>query len=407
MNQYGFTLLIALAAAGALLAGGLDPALASPALAAAACFVALASLAPPAGRVALVGLQRLHAPALFCFALLVLALVLSSLGLTGEAGERARHAALQLFTLVLLAGAVGAIAGAYGRTRMLGFLLGAAVLTAFIILAAGGLDAQTPVGRLPAGLADPAVASGYSLVAILSIFAAADELRRRPAAGGSALPPLARRMFLPMAGLTTAFAILLLAGSTSALAGAAVGGVAFAGALALRARRSRVGLALVPAVTALSVIAAGLAALAAGAGGGLGWIGAGPLDQTRLAPATDALNRWAQRPVFGHGLNALDLAGSPTALRWLAETGYLGGALALGTAAALLFQLIMLKDRGRPFSRGFILAAGLIGCALTDMFLSSAFDQPAPGFTLAVMLGLAISYLDFESTSRARTQPAG
>ncbi|MDX2276035.1 MAG: hypothetical protein NW206_11355 [Hyphomonadaceae bacterium] len=407
MNQYGFTILIAAALAGALVVSGLDPALANPSLAAAGAFIALACLAPPSGRVALLGLQRLHAPAMFAFAVLVLALVLSSLGLTGEAGERARHAALQLFTLALLAGAVGAIAGAFGRTRMLSFLIGAAVLAAFVILAAGGLDAQTPVGRIPAGLQDPAVASAYGLVAILSIFAAADELRRRPAAGGRSLPPLARRMFLPMAGLTTAFAMLLLAGSASALAGAAVGGVAFAAALALRARTSRVGLALVPAVAALSVFAAGLAALAAGAGGGLGWIGAGPIDETTLSPATDALARWGERPALGHGLNSLQLPSSPTALRWLAETGYLGMTLALIVAAALLAGLITLKDRGRPFSRGFILAAGLVGFAVTDMLLSSAFDQPAPAFALAIMLGLALSYLDFESTSRARTPHAG
>jgi hypothetical protein len=408
VTQIGFTILIALASAGALVVAGIDPELARPALAAVASFVALACLVPPAGRVALTGLQRLHAPALFAFALLTLALVLSSLGLPAEGAEHARHGALQLFTLALLAGAVGAIAAAFGRTRMLSMLIGAAVLAAFVILAAGGLDAQTPIGRLPAGVQDPAVASAYGLAAILSIFAAADELRRRPSAGGRSLPPLARRMFLPMAGLTTAFAMLLLAGSSSALAGAAVGGVAFAGALALRARKSRVGLALVPAVAGLSVIAAGLAALAAGAGGGLGWIGAGPADENTLSPAADALARWSERPLLGHGLNSLDsLAAAPTALRWLAETGFIGAALTLGAAGALLAGLALTHDRGRPFSRGFMLATGLVGFALTDTFLSPAFDQPAPAFTLAVMLGLALSYLDFESTSRARSQPAG
>jgi hypothetical protein len=409
VTQIGFTLLIALASLGALLVAGIEPELARPGLAAAASFVALAALVPSPGRVALTGLQRLHAPALFAFAVLVLALVLSSLGLPAEGAEHARHAALQLFTLALLAGAVGAIAAAFGRTRMLSMLIGASVLAAFVILAAGGLDAQTPVGRLPAGLQDPAVASAYGLAAILSIFAAADELRRRPSAGGRSLPPLARRMFVPMAGLMTAFAILLLAGSASALAGAAVGGVAFAGALALRARRSRVGLALVPAVAGLSVIAAGLAALAAGAGGGLGWIGATPIgDGAALNPATDALARWSERPLLGHGLNSLDsLATAPTALRWLAETGALGAVLTLGVVGAMLAGLVLMHDRGRPFSRGFMLAAGLVGFTLTDTFLSPAFDQPAPAFTLAVMLGLALSYLDFESTSRAHTQPAG
>jgi hypothetical protein len=231
-------------------------------------------------------------------------------------------------------------------------------------------------------------------------------LRRRPSASGRSLSPLARRMFLPMAGLMTAFAMLLLAQSSSALAGAAVGGVLFAGALALRARRSRVGLALVPAVAAISVMAAGLAALAAGAGGGLGWIGAGSSDGG--IAAADALARWSERPLLGHGLNSMDdLAGAPTALRWLAETGYVGAALTLGVIGALLAGLALMHDRGRPFSRGFMLAAGLVGFTLTDTFLSPAFDQPAASFTLAVMLGLAISYLDFESTSRARSQPAG
>jgi hypothetical protein len=406
VTQIGFSLLIALAAAGAMLVSGVQPELARPGLAAAASFVALASLLPASGRIALAGLQRLHAPALFAFAVLVLALVLGSLGQSSEGAEHARHGALQLFTLVLLAGAVGAIAAAFGRTRMLSLLIGASVLAAFVILAAGGLDAQTPLGRLPAGLQDQAVASIYGMTAILSIFAAADELRRRPSASGRSLAPLARRMFLPMAGLMTAFAMLLLAQSPSALAGAAVGGVLFAAALALRARRSRVGLALVPAVAAISVLAAGLAALAAGAGGGLGWIGTG--DSGDAAAASDALARWSERPLLGHGLNSMDeLATAPTALRWLAETGYVGGALTLGVIGALLAGLALLHDRGRPFSRGFMLASGLVGFTLTDTFLSSAFDQPAASFTLAVMLGLAISYLDFESTSRARSQPAG
>lgn len=410
MNQYGFTFLIALTSAGALVAAGIAPDLARPGLAAAAAFLALACLIPPGGRLALLSLQRLHAPSLFAFALLVLAVVLSSLGLPSEAAEHARHGALQLFTLVLLAGAVGAIAAAFGRTRMLGALIGAAVLAAFAILAGGGLEAQTPVGRLPAGLSDPSVAAAYGLVAILSIFAVSDELRRRPAAGGRALPPMARRLFLPLAGLTTAFAMLLLAGSSSALAGAAVGGIVFAGALALRARRSRVGLALVPAVAALCAMAAALAAVSAGAGGGLGWIGAnaGAGEEAALSPVTDALARWGERPVLGHGLNALDsLAASPAALKWLAETGAIGGLLTLAAAAALLAGLIMMKDGGRPISRGFMLAAGLIGFALTEALLSPAFDQPTPAFTLAVMIGLAISYLDFESTSRGRSQPAG
>lgn len=404
MNQIGLIALIAAAAASALIAAGLDPALARPGLAAVAALAALAGLLTAPGRVALLALQKLHAPALLIFALLVLALVLSTLGLPAEAASQARHGALHLFTLALLAGGVGAIAGAYGRTRTVSALIMAAVLAAFVILAAGGLETLTPFGRLPAGVQAPAVAASFGLVAVLSIFAAADELRRRPSAGARALAPLARRLFAPMAGLTTAFAMLLLAGSSSALAGAAVGGVAFAAALALRARRSRVGMALVPAVAGLSALAAALAALAAGAGGGLGWIGAGPQTAQALSPVTDALARWGERPLLGHGLGALDhLAASPTALRWLAETGYLGAGLAIGAAAALGVGLAVRNDRGRPLSRGFMLFAGLGGFSLTEMLLSPAFNQPTPGFELAIMVGIALSYLDFESTSRART----
>ena len=93
-------------------------------------------------------------------------------------------------------------------------------------------------------------------------------------------------------------------------------------------------------------------------------------------------------------------ATAAAALRWLAETGYLGAGLAAANAAALLLGLAVMKDRGRPFSRGFILLAGLGGFTLTEMLLSPAFNQPTPGFALAIMVGLALSYVDFESTKR-------
>jgi hypothetical protein len=162
-------------------------------------------------------------------------------------------------------------------------------------------------------------------------------------------------------------------------------------------------MALVPAVAALSVFAAGLGALAAGAGGGLGWIGVDTEPGQTLSPAAEALARWNERPMLGHGLNSLDsLAAAPSALRWLAETGYLGALLGTAAILTLGFGLAVMKDRGRPISRGFILLTGLVAFALTESLLSPAFDQPAAMFALAVLAGVAISYLDFESTRRAR-----
>lgn len=405
----GQIVLIALAVAGALIASGLDPALARPSLAAVAALIALIGLSAPAARRALVSLHRLHGPAMAAFALLLAALVISSLGLSGDVASRARHAALQLFALMLMAGAVGAAAGAFGRTRMVSAVLLAAVAAAFVILAGAGFDAPTPFGRVPPAIGEPALAAAYGLVALLSIFAASDELRRRPAAGGRALPPLARRLFVPIAGLMCGFGMLLLCGSASALAAAAVGGVAFAAALALRARRSRVGMALVPAVVGISLIAATLAALATGAGGGLGWIGAGGVERDAFSPAMEALARWSERPLLGHGLDSLDATGAasaPTALRWVSETGYVGLGLALAGVGALGLGLALLNDRGRPVSRGFILFVGLAAFTITEALLSPAFDQPSSAFTLAIMIGVALSYLDFESTRRARSQPA-
>ena len=203
--------------------------------------------------------------------------------------------------------------------------------------------------------------------------------------------------------------MLLLSGSSSALAAAAVGGVAFAAALSLRARRSRVGMALVPAVAGVSAIAAALAALATGAGGGLGWIGAGAQEHQAFSPAMEALARFGERPFFGQGLDSTSQGmaeAAPTALRWLAETGWVGIALATGVAVALGLVLMLTNDRGRPFSRGFILFCGLIGFTLIEALLSPSFDQPAPAFMLAVMVGIALSYLDFESTRRKRSSSA-
>ena len=193
------------------------------------------------------------------------------------------------------------------------------------------------------------------------------------------------------------------------MAAAAVGGVTFAAALSLRARRSRVGMALVPAVAAVSAIAATLAALATGAGGGLGWIGAGAQERQAFSPAMEALARSGERPFFGHGLDSTshsNAEAAPTALRWLAETGWFGIVLAAAGALALGVGLMLANDRGRPFSRGFILFSGLVGFTLTETLLSPSFDQPAPAFMLAVLVGVSLSYLDFESTRRKRSSSA-
>lgn len=401
----GLIVLIAAAAAGAFLLAGIEPTLAWPIVSATSALLMLAALAARGSRATLVALTPLHAPALLLFAVLLGALGYCASMLPEQFAWRGRSAVLNLFSLALAAGATAAIAGAYGRTKAVTALLIAAIGAALVILAGSTFDAASALGRLPPELNSQALGGAYGLVAMLSVFAASDELRRRPGANGAALPPLARRMFAPMAGLITSFSMLLLGGSTAALAAAAIAGLAFAGALALRARRSRVGLALVPAVAAVSVVAAALAAFAAGVGGGLGWITAGAQAQDSFS-ASAVLNTWAERPFVGHGLGSLSLVSgltAPTGFRWLAETGYVGIGLAATCLLALLAGLIALKDRGRPISRGFILFAGLATFALIEAVLTYAFDHPAPALMLALMVGFAASYLDFAGLRRVRT----
>ena len=206
-------------------------------------------------------------------------------------------------------------------------------------------------------------------LALLSLHAAADELRRRPAPGEASLPPLARRLFAPLAALMTSFAMLTLAGAAAALGATAVGALVFAGVLWVRARKSRVGAALVPALMFVSVGAAALAVLSASLGLG---------DRTAIAARAEDTG----------------------AVLWLGHAGYLGAGLLAALFAALLIVLSISKDRGRAPSRGApLLSAFVVYGALLSWF-APGFTAPAAAFLLAVLIGLSLSYVDLNSARK-------
>ena len=392
-------LIAAGAMAAALLFAGLRPELSGPATSLLAALVTAAALTQSATREALFALLRRHKWSLTALALVLAAMATTAFGADADYAWRTRQAMVHIALFALAGLALGAIAAVRGRSFTT-IALVLAGIGAGLLIAAGDGRGLTAFGVIPPSLENPAICASFGMLTLISCFAAADELRRRPAAGGKPLPSLARRLLAPLAGLLTSFVMLIMTGQPLALGATAFGLLAFAGALALRARRSRVGLALVPAAAFVSIAAAALAALAAG-GGDWDWSAQAPEAITQVETAVSALSAAHEHPLFGRGLGAAD-ARLPGFAQWLGEFGALGVALGLAFVAALMIALAISKDRGRAISRGFILMSGVAAFALPLVLFGSAFAAPAPLFMLALLLGLAASFLDLETRSAKR-----
>ncbi|MGE3142995.1 MAG: hypothetical protein AB7L65_06710 [Hyphomonadaceae bacterium] len=362
-------ILTALLAFAAFAAAGLEAAIAGPLAAAMGAALALAVLAAPRARNLMWRLMARQALALTTFAAALAALLWHEGIFHAASRPEALRAGVTLIGLALAAPAAAGVAAAYGRASLAMALLIGAIALAFLALFANEHDLAGPLGRLAPALDSPALAAGFGLVSLLALHVTADELRRRPAPGHAALPPLAQRLFAPVAALMTSFAMLALAGATAALTAAAVAGLVFTVALWTRARRSRVGTALLPALLFVSIGAAALA----------------------VVSASIAAN---QRPLVAE-------PDSIGAAAWLTQAGLFGAGLAALGYCTLVITLAMSKDRNRTPSRGAPLlgAAGVF--AATVSTFATGMAAPAAGLLLAVLTGLAASYVDLSS---ARSQ---
>lgn len=347
----------------ALAMSSLDGALVRPLVGALGALMVLAAAIAPQSRRALGALAARHWPG-------VLAAALAVAVVAGQLGAGAPELTLSIagpiaafIGIALAAPAAAAIAYAYGRGRLTIALLLMAIPVAFAAVLTSNLSLDGPLGRLAPSLDAPGLLSGFGLMVILAIHAAADELRRRPSAGEPSLPPLARRLFAPVAGLVTSLAMLLIAGAPEELGAAAAGSLVFAGALWPRARRSRVGGAVAPA---LAIVSVGVGALAL--------LSAALADGARAADFTN---------------------GTDTGVTlWMAQAGAAGAAASALIVAALGAVLVVSKDRGRRPSRGAPLLIGAAAYAALASWYAPGLIAPPAAFFFAVITGLAASYLD-------------
>jgi len=342
-----------------------EPGVLRPLIALAGCVLVLTAVAAPRARASLQMLVRRYWIAALAFVGLVLVLLLRSGLFVGAAGAgEAAQAASALVGIALAAPAAAAIAHAYSRNLCAVWILALSAPLAFAALLAYQLAPGGALGRIPAALTEPGLVAGFGLIALLALHVAADELRRRPAPGEPSLPPLARRLFAPIAALMTSFAMMTLAGAPAALGATGVAALIFAAVLWTRARRSRVGAAIVPALAFVSVGAGGLAVLSATLAG------------------TDA---------------AVETAETATgAARWFAQGGLTGAALLAFVFAALMVTLVSAKDRGRRPSRGAPFLAGLMAYAIGVSWFDAGLAAPPAALLFAVLTGFAASYLDQE-----------
>lgn len=385
--------IIIINAAAALLAvafAGLDAGAATPAATLLAAVILVATLLARRSRIAFTRATGLFFPTLA-----------SLLALTAAAAWGGAHvfdpsapdfiggvrAAAPVLTVGLAGFAYYAAGFAYGRTAAAIGLMACAPLTAAIVLVAGG----------PARDAAQHGAA-FGMIALLCLFTIADEIRRRPTLGGPPPPPLTRRLFAPIAGLLSAFAVLAWEGAAAALVAFVIGAAVFLAALTIRAQRSRLGLAILP-------VSAGAAFAAALLGGGAALLNGGAdrllaafggLERSALATA-HALQR---APILGDGATTSGAPAAVSALHGLGLAGY--AAMALGVAL-LAAALSAMKDGGRRPSRGFALVLGLAAFALASAALSPDFASPSAALTFALMLGQAASFRD--QRRAARSQP--
>lgn len=346
----------------ALAMASIDPFVTQPILAAGGAALTLAALTARRARSVLLELAHQHWTAMAGFFALAMVIAWRAGLFAGSDGAPGVLAAT--FGIGLAALATAAISHAYGRNAVAVSLLVTAIPLAFAALLTHGLDLNGPLGRVAPAIDAPGLIAGFGVLALIALHVAADELRRRPSPGEPALPPLARRLFAPIATLMTSFAILTLAGAPAALAAAGGGALVFAAALWPRAKKSRVGAAIIPGLAFVSVGAAALAVVSAAISGG------GPM----LAPRSE-----------------------PGALHWFAENGIVSAILLAATLGALAFQLFMTKDRRRTPSRGAPLLLAGAAFALGASLFETGFLTPSAGAAFAVLVGLAASYYDQSS----------
>ncbi len=375
--------------------------------------LALAAIAWPRTRFAMFDvLKRFSLPAGLFAALVVQGAIMSGAFLVGaaDAPYRAEQAMVALagagFCFLATAGATIAA----GRNRMVSALLWVPLAIAALTVLDGfdgrgdffGLAVPDPEGRVAGPFASPnESATVFALFAVLAAFAGVDELTRRPTQGPeAAAPTLVRRMILPGAAMAASLNMLVLSGSRAGIAAGVAGLVAFFFLAWRRGLKGRAGPRLVPAAAGAVGVMALLAAATSG-GGALRRFLSAPGEPGYYAGVTQsAAAAWGEKPLFGHGMGAYDMipagaGGAPfDALRWLAETGLVGGALLLGAFGVYLWRLWRADDHGRRPSRGFTLAAGVMTVTMVHGLATSALASPAAAGVFAALMGVAAAYVD-------------
>lgn len=403
---------------------GMERDVARGALAAMQGAIAIAAVALPRSRMAILdALKRFsHPTAAYCI-LLLLAAIMSGAFFIGAANDpwRAESALVGLagagFFFVTALGA----ATAGGRNRMItAMLVPSVALTMLIILDRFdgqldffGMSTSPPEGRLagPFSTANEA-ATAFALFAVVSAFAVVDELTRRPAPRGT-LPPtaLTQRLFLPGVCFVANINLLALTGSRAGIA-AGIAGIAVFLALAWwRGLKGRSGPRLVPIAAGAVTLIALFVAFTSGAGAVRRYTASDATTPPYSAMTTAAMESWRQRPLFGHGFGAYEFlpaggaGASNDVVRWLGEAGLVGLGVALAALGGLLFQLWRAKDHGRRPTRAFALAAGLATTVIVHGLGHPALASPVVSALFAAFLGLAAAYVDPDSET-AKIKPS-
>ncbi|MGE3303905.1 MAG: hypothetical protein AB7M12_12435 [Hyphomonadaceae bacterium] len=368
---------------------GFDPGAAPAAFALSQGAFALAALALPDARRALLDTVITFWPGIVLF-VAVIAIAAWHAGLLGASGDafkpfEARRETLSLIGLLLGGLAAAAAAGAAGRRAVQETLLISSLVFAVLDIA----------HRFQAGpdhplLAAPGQAAAvYGLFTVLAAFTAFDELRSRADSAGMLRrgPPLQRAM-LPGAALAACITGAALSGAPVTAAATATGIAVLFACLALRDRGPIV--MFLSGAAALALAAAVVLVLAfATTSDRFGWA------EFQMGIAT------ALKGAAGLGSGA---AGGPLQT-WPVEVGALGaGALALA-ALAWAVRLGLASDRRRAPSRG--LGLGL-GCLTLVAFAGPTGTNDAVAATLALLCGLASSYADRlrRDPQRRRAAPA-
>jgi O-antigen ligase len=392
--------------------GGLDRDAARALTASAHGLVMLGAVALPRSRQAIFELlKRFSLPAGLFAALIMLGAIMSGAFFIGAADTpyRAEQAMVALAGVGFFFLASASASTAAGRNRMVNVLLWVPLAIALMTLLDWfdgrgdffGLVAPNAENRVAGPFATPnEAATVFALFVVFAAFAAVDELTRMPQQGGPAPPTLTRRLFLPTASLVASLNMLVLTGSRAGIAAGVAGLAAYFFLAWRRGQKGRAGPRIVPLAAGVVGLIALVVAATSGAGALRRYAGAPGDRDYYVGMSKAAMDAWAQKPVFGHGLGSYDVipAGEDGApfdlLRLLAEGGIVGVALLLGGLGVLLWRLWRADDHGRKPSRGFALAAGLLTVAVVHGAATAALSAPAAASVLAALMGVAVAYID-------------